>query len=897
MRQSAGGGGTGHSGDAVLRRLPGRVGVFVAVLAALAFAPAAQAQPGITVRVTIDKVEAIDGFEGGGEADFYSIVSFDGVPGAVQGPIANDNTADPNPDWIFGFGTDAARGRVPLSIEIRDQDGGARLDDDHADIDPTNGGDTFNLELEVNLAVCGSQSVFPAVNPVSGDGSIQCGQFVTSQGTANNNKAKITYKVEVFDGDVDGDFLPNSWEAAGIDADNDRTVDLALPALGARFDRRDLFVELDCLVAADHSHCPRIDALTDVVRAFVNSPVDANTGVQLHLDIGPVGSSTLVIRNVPPFNGTEGRIGNMGGGGTQIPEAGNTIIDWDGATGSPGTSFYALKGTNFNAGIQGVRRAVFRYAIFGHQTNSRVPVNDCTSGWAEGAPGNDFFVTLGGRRDLNTPPDGTTDTTCWGDTGTDGFDDDGDGTRDEDPNLGVDVPAVDDDGDCVPGTDTDGDGTPCERGDIGVDEDGGRSVGSRAEQAGTFMHELGHALGLQHGGNDAVTNNKPNYLSVMNYAFQMCGIQASPAGATTPIPGGCDYSRFVVNLDERLPPGLDECLGLGPGLGFGQNNWDGDNPPVFEGVSCPAPNNNNVQANINNDSNPDPNNNGVLDPGETPLISNLPGFDDWRNIFFNFRGLPNFGSNTAIQPIANEPDPRTIEIAQGHLSDLLAPEINVTVSGPATALPGESLNYTIRTANDGDGPAFGVGLAVTRPDGSMSSFNLGDLIVGSDDSRTIGYSVPANACPQTLTVGASATFTDFVRQLHFVSGSKDTRVLDITPPTIQLSVSPTSLWPPNHKLANIRATVSAADECDPNPTVRLVSVTSSEPDNGPGDGNTTGDIAGAALGTDDRSFQVRAERAGSGPGRIYTVVYEVRDASGNATRATATIRVPKDKPG
>jgi hypothetical protein len=413
------------------------------------------------------------------------------------------------------------------------------------------------------------------------------------------------------------------------------------------------------------------------------------------------------------------------------------------------------------------------------------------------------------------------------------------------------------------------------------------------------MHELGHALGLQHGGNDGVTNNKPNYLSVMNYAFQMCQIQASPAGATTPIPGGCDYSRFVVNLDERLPPagaGLDECLGLGPGLGFGSVNWDGDTPPVLEGVSCPAPNTNNVSANINNDSNPDTNNNGVLDPGEMPFISTLPGFDDWSNIFLNFRSLTNFGSNTAIQPIANEPDPRTIENAQAHLGELLAPEINVTVSGPATALPGESLTYTIRTANAGNGPAFGVGLAVIRPDGSTSSFNLGDLIVGADDSRTIGFTVPDNACPQTLTVGARATFSDFVGLRSSASGSRDTRVLDITPPTIQLSVSPTSLWPPNHKLANITATVSAADECDPNPTVRLVSITSSEPDNGPGDGNTTGDVAGAALGTDDRSFQVRAERSGSGTGRTYTVVYEARDVSDNATRATATIRVPKNKP-
>ena len=35
------------------------------------------------------------------------------------------------------------------------------------------------------------------------------------------------------------------------------------------------------------------------------------------------------------------------------------------------------------------------------------------------------------------------------------------------------------------------------------------------------MHELGHTLGLQHGGADDV-NLKPNYLSVMSYAFNKC---------------------------------------------------------------------------------------------------------------------------------------------------------------------------------------------------------------------------------------------------------------------------------------------------------------------------------------------------------------------------------------
>jgi len=50
---------------------------------------------------------------------------------------------------------------------------------------------------------------------------------------------------------------------------------------------------------------------------------------------------------------------------------------------------------------------------------------------------------------------------------------------------------------------------------------GGR--GTVAEQTGTFLHELGHNLGLRHGSTDD-TNNKPNHLSIMNYNYQFSGI-------------------------------------------------------------------------------------------------------------------------------------------------------------------------------------------------------------------------------------------------------------------------------------------------------------------------------------------------------------------------------------
>jgi hypothetical protein len=50
-------------------------------------------------------------------------------------------------------------------------------------------------------------------------------------------------------------------------------------------------------------------------------------------------------------------------------------------------------------------------------------------------------------------------------------------------------------------------------------------------QASTFMHELGHNLNLRHGGSDHV-NYKPNYWSVMNYAYQLQGLDADPTSQT-----------------------------------------------------------------------------------------------------------------------------------------------------------------------------------------------------------------------------------------------------------------------------------------------------------------------------------------------------------------------------
>jgi len=114
---------------------------------------------------------------------------------------------------------------------------------------------------------------------------------------------------------------------------------------------------------------------------------------------------------------------------------------------------------------------------------------------------------------------------------------------------------------------------------------------------------------------------------------------------------------------------------------------------------------------------------------------------------------------------------------------------------------------------------------------------------------------------------------------------------EIAPVFDELSVSPDSLWPANHKYVDVTATVVVSDNFDPNPTITLDSVVSNEPDDGLGDGDTANDI----VIVDDFHFQLRAERSGTGDGRIYTITYTVTDACGNSTTQSVTVTVPKSQ--
>jgi len=124
-------------------------------------------------------------------------------------------------------------------------------------------------------------------------------------------------------------------------------------------------------------------------------------------------------------------------------------------------------------------------------------------------------------------------------------------------------------------------------------------------------------------------------------------------------------------------------------------------------------------------------------------------------------------------------------------------------------------------------------------------------------------------------------------------------VKDTKAPVITLNPQPIKIWPPNHQYSTIKVTdlvASVSDNCRGVGSVRITKVTSDELEDAPGngDGNTSNDIVIAA---DCKSVQLRAEREGSGNGRVYTIMLTVTDASGNVRTATAKVTVPQSQNG
>ena len=176
------------------------------------------------------------------------------------------------------------------------------------------------------------------------------------------------------------------------------------------------------------------------------------------------------------------------------------------------------------------------------------------------------------------------------------------------------------------------------------------------------------------------------------------------------------------------------------------------------------------------------------------------------------------------------------------------------------------------------------GVAASSVVGSATHYELSHPLDSADDANdfsvrpgeVLGFSFQLSICDPAP---PACVFTQPV-----INGDIALRVPDTTPPTLSVRADPAVLWPPNGRLRDVAISIDAADDSGA-PTVELVAVESDEP--------AAGDVEVVDL----RHVRLRAERAGHGDGRTYTLTYRATDRAGNATTASVTVTVPHDLGG
>ena len=191
------------------------------------------------------------------------------------------------------------------------------------------------------------------------------------------------------------------------------------------------------------------------------------------------------------------------------------------------------------------------------------------------------------------------------------------------------------------------------------------------EEEGVLMHELGHTLGLRHGGGDDI-NQKPNYFSVMNYHWVDNWFSAFIPTYSRPL----DFSRGLLpTLDENNlaePVGVPTAgmwlytvyAGSGDSLKFSQLgipiDWNRDGDTTDTGIS----------RSLN------------LDAALQPLI----GYDDWASLVYNFRDNPNFLSFVHPDPSQEPPDPPVEELRAVYSSAVMPVHIDINPLDPTNTI-------------------------------------------------------------------------------------------------------------------------------------------------------------------------------------------------------------------
>ncbi|TYB60612.1 DUF11 domain-containing protein [Nonomuraea sp. PA05] len=267
-----------------------------------------------------------------------------------------------------------------------------------------------------------------------------------------------------------------------------------------------------------------------------------------------------------------------------------------------------------------------------------------------------------------------------------------------------------------------------------------RAGGRKKAEAATFMHELGHTLSLGHGGDDA-TNCKPNYLSVMNYNFQLpirdsarpLDFSSAHEGTalTTPLDEAhLDENRGVhgnPRPERNIVFGRNGKLELAPATD-GRIDWNGANGDKEPDVAADINDIDSIKACQ------DPS------PGEV-----LDGFDDWANIQYNPRLFSGSFADGTGREVVEEMTAQTI-LDMSQKADLKVAKS----ADKEEAAGGDTVGYTVPVTNLGPGPAKEIALTDTLPDGTRVRRPLPDLASGATDTQTFAYEVPCDTADGTV---------------------------------------------------------------------------------------------------------------------------------------------------
>jgi uncharacterized repeat protein (TIGR01451 family) len=228
-------------------------------------------------------------------------------------------------------------------------------------------------------------------------------------------------------------------------------------------------------------------------------------------------------------------------------------------------------------------------------------------------------------------------------------------------------------------------------------------------------------------------------------------------------------------------------------------------------------------------------------------------------------------------------------------------DLAVVKTGPALVTEGQNLTYHLAASNNGPANATGVVITDTLPSNStfvsaspgcteaagIVTCTVGNLLSGG----TAGFdiTVTAGSAGTSLTNGASITGDQF----DPVSGNNTSTlvtVLNHNPICTAVNGGP-NLWPPNHKMRLITLTGATDPDGDP-VALTATHVTQDEPLNGAADGNTSPD---ATPGPAANQVNLRAERAGTGDGRVYRISFTGSDGRGGSCAGVAIVGVPHDQ--